>query len=510
MHVAPVERHRDLDRRALIVVQELDRLGGQVDVVILLVLPAVWAEHLGEVSLGVEQADAHERQAKVAGGLEVVAGEHAEAAGVARQALRERELEGKVGDDVGAAGAGHGCVRRTPKVGLEGGADALEMRQEAVVMGEPLDLSPRHELEHPRRVVAGRAPELAIHALEEQQRVGVPCPEEVADDGPERLEGGWKLWFDLERPGGAKSHGNHCSAAACGARERGRQRGPRPLVPRPLVVRTFGPCEHRSGYGRSSWSIFRGQPANSMPFRAVLFDIGDTLWHSRGAPPVEEFRRLAAQRAAEELRKLGVNHADPATVARSAWTALEDAMRRARATDLVEPDYAAVSQAALGRLGIDLSRTQAGELLEATYVSGIEGGKSPYPDARETLLALRRRGFLLATVTNRAFGGERFRADLRDVGLDIGWDAEAVSVEVGYLKPHPAIFRFALDRLDARPSDVLMVGNSLAEDVAGAQAVGIAAAWKRSAPDAEGVRPDFVFDQLAELLDRPELQAHEP
>jgi FMN phosphatase YigB (HAD superfamily) len=243
-----------------------------------------------------------------------------------------------------------------------------------------------------------------------------------------------------------------------------------------------------------------------MPFRAIFFDIGDTLWHSRGAPPAEEFRRLAAERAAEELRKLGLRHADPATVARTAWVAMEEAMRCARATDLVEPDYAVVSQGALAGLGIHLSRDQAGRLLEATYISGIEGGKAPFSDARATLAELRRRGFLLATVTNRAFGGERFRADLRDAGLDIGWDAEVVSVEVGYLKPHPAIFRSALGRLCVGAADALMVGNSLAEDVAGAQALGIRAAWKRSAPDAESVTPDFVFDEVAEMLDWPELQ----
>ena len=273
-----------------------------------------------------------------------------------------------------------------------------------------------------------------------------------------------------------------------------------------LVVRIFGPCEYRSGHSRSCWSILCAPSANAMPFRAILFDIGDTLWHSRGAPPAEEFRRLAAERAAAELKKLGVHHPDPATVARSAWAAMEEAMRLARATDLVEPDYAAVSQEALRRLGIELGRAQAGQLLEATYISGIEGGKAPFPDARETLLELRRRGFLLAAVTNRAFGGERFRSDLRDAGLDIGWDAEAVSVEVGYLKPHPAIFRFALDRLAVRPSEALMVGNSLAEDVAGAQAIGITAAWKRSAPDAESVTPDFAFDEVAEMLEWPELR----
>jgi FMN phosphatase YigB (HAD superfamily) len=46
-----------------------------------------------------------------------------------------------------------------------------------------------------------------------------------------------------------------------------------------------------------------------------------------------------------------------------------------------------------------------------------------------------------------------------------------------------------------------MVGNSLLEDVAGAQALGMRAAWKRSTPDAEGVEPDFVFDEVPELLD---------
>jgi hypothetical protein len=30
---------------------------------------------------------------------------------------------------------------------------------------------------------------------------------------------------------------------------------------------------------------------------------------------------------------------------------------------------------------------------------------------------------------------------------------------------------------------------------------GIRAAWKRSRPDAEGIEPDFAFDELAQLLD---------
>jgi FMN phosphatase YigB (HAD superfamily) len=52
-----------------------------------------------------------------------------------------------------------------------------------------------------------------------------------------------------------------------------------------------------------------------------------------------------------------------------------------------------------------------------------------------------------------------------------------------------------------------MVGNSLAEDIAGAQRLGIRAAWRRCKPDADDVTPDFTFDDLSELLDLSELEA---
>jgi putative hydrolase of the HAD superfamily len=244
-----------------------------------------------------------------------------------------------------------------------------------------------------------------------------------------------------------------------------------------------------------------------MPFRAILFDIGDTLWHSRAAPPPEQFRRIAAERVATWLREHGYTGTEPAALARAAWDAMETAMRTARATDLVEPDYGDVARSAAREFGLDIGRDEGAGLLDAAYVSGVEGGKAPFPDALHVLAELRQRGFRLGAVTNRAFGGERFRADLRDAGLDIGWDAEAVSVEVGYLKPHPAIFKRALDELRVQPAEAVMVGNSLAEDVAGAKRLGIAAAWRRSAPDAEGVEPDFAFDELTELLQMPGLEA---
>ena len=243
---------------------------------------------------------------------------------------------------------------------------------------------------------------------------------------------------------------------------------------------------------------------------AVLFDVGDTLWHSSEAPPAAEFRRIAALRAGEFLKGAGLPHGDAARVARVAWDALEQAMRLARSTDLKEPDYVLAARAALERAGLKLGAKQAEDLMESIYVSGEEAGKVAFPGARETLETLRERGFRLGIVTNRAFGGSRFGADLAATGLDAAWDTVVVSVEVGYLKPHPATFQRALAELELSSNQAVMVGNSLAEDIAGAQQVGMAAAWKRSAPDAEGVVPDYVFDDLPQLLDWDRLRLAAP
>jgi hypothetical protein len=64
----------------------------RVEVRVALLLPSVRGQRLAEVAVAVEQADPHQRQAEVAGRLEVVAGEHAQATGVLGEGLGDAEL----------------------------------------------------------------------------------------------------------------------------------------------------------------------------------------------------------------------------------------------------------------------------------------------------------------------------------------------------------------------------------------------------------------------------------
>ena len=83
------------------------------------------------------------------------------------------------------------------------------------------------------------------------------------------------------------------------------------------------------------------------------------------------------------------------------------------------------------------------------------------------------------------------RDKLRFCGFDVCVEAVVISEEAGISKPHPDIFRMALDRLGTPPDQSVMVGDSWAMDVVGARAAGMRAVWYN--PDGAR-RPDSALD----------------
>jgi putative hydrolase of the HAD superfamily len=122
-----------------------------------------------------------------------------------------------------------------------------------------------------------------------------------------------------------------------------------------------------------------------------------------------------------------------------------------------------------------------------------------YPDAREALARARRAGARVVVVSN--WDVSLVQA-LERTGLAPLLDGVVTSAAVGVGKPLPAIFAAALDLAGAGPTQCLHVGDSLAEDVAGALAIGIPAVWLRRAESGvdgevpDGVRVIAALDEL--------------
>jgi HAD superfamily hydrolase (TIGR01662 family) len=106
-----------------------------------------------------------------------------------------------------------------------------------------------------------------------------------------------------------------------------------------------------------------------------------------------------------------------------------------------------------------------------------------YDDVPDTLAALRAAGLRIGLVSNSARDVREFA---RHHGLDV--DAGISSFHHGHTKPHASIFRAVLDLLGVEPAEAVMVGDTIADDVEGALALGMRAILL----DREGLHPDFV------------------
>ena len=129
----------------------------------------------------------------------------------------------------------------------------------------------------------------------------------------------------------------------------------------------------------------------------------------------------------------------------------------------------------------------------------------PYPDALPALSALRQEGLRVVVVSN-------WDCSLSEIlargGLGSGLDGVVASAAAGARKPDPAIFQSALALAGAEPEQAVHVGDSPAEDVAGARAAGVRALLllrdpAATAPDGVPVVRSLMEVTLALDVDPP-------
>jgi len=199
---------------------------------------------------------------------------------------------------------------------------------------------------------------------------------------------------------------------------------------------------------------------------AVGFDLGETLYHY-AAPP---FSWIEASRPWLDslLIALGIDRSksDIAQAHRrhESYSAyLRERIERRDATDVMTD--------ALGRLGG--ARAAQAERAVDTVFGVLRRSLVAYPDAVETLAALKQAGFVVGALTNVPFCLPRrtIHHDLRHTGLAPYIDGFVSSVDVGLRKPHRATFEWLAATLGVALEELVYIGN-LPTDVTGAKACG--------------------------------------
>jgi putative hydrolase of the HAD superfamily len=203
--------------------------------------------------------------------------------------------------------------------------------------------------------------------------------------------------------------------------------------------------------------------------RCVVFDLWNTLVHSKGGNPFQQARALLRE---EQL----ASYAE--------W--VRDGM--ARPYDSAETFLAAWQ----ARLGLD--DLQAAALAGAFRTADAEA--QAFPETVQALERTRELGRLALLSNTQAFDLDL----LGRLGLDGFFRVRGLSAELGALKPESAAFEAMQKRLGLFPGNLVMVGDSWKDDVEGALAAGWTAIWVN-----RGQRPRPEHDPEAEIVEVQDL-----
>lgn len=122
------------------------------------------------------------------------------------------------------------------------------------------------------------------------------------------------------------------------------------------------------------------------------------------------------------------------------------------------------------------------------------------PEAKSVLEDLKNKGYPLHIITNGYKTGQIKK--MRSSRIDAYFQTIVTSESAGKPKPHPEIFRHALEKVKAVPEETLMIGDALEVDVLGAQKMGMGTVFfNPEKSPLKGIEPTYDIGQLSQLKD---------
>ncbi len=195
--------------------------------------------------------------------------------------------------------------------------------------------------------------------------------------------------------------------------------------------------------------------------RAVLFDLGDTLFRLNPMSEVTgEFTSFLAGEGVEDAETEAV---------RVIETLRERMMAGYGRGQLEEPRIADLVRPFIGEGAL---AERAAEHLDA-LLGEADVARWEASDRSSVFDALRSRGLRVGFVSNTLTAPQVMQRRLKEFGLLDHAEVAVFSVEHGVRKPNPEIYRIALRTLSVEPGEVVFVGDRVREDVRGPQSLGM-------------------------------------
>lgn len=195
----------------------------------------------------------------------------------------------------------------------------------------------------------------------------------------------------------------------------------------------------------------------------IFFDLDRTLWDFDAAAEVA-FERLFVK---YDLKNLGIPSANEF---HEVYHPLNEQLWELYRENKITKDYLNRTRFVLPLEHYGIHDTTLAEHLSEDYVYWSPRIVRLVPGTMELLNYLKQK-YHLHLITNGF--QEVQHTKLSGSGMEHYFETLTVSEEVGVKKPHPEIFRYALNKAHAKPEESIMIGDEMAVDIDGARAAGI-------------------------------------
>jgi len=195
-----------------------------------------------------------------------------------------------------------------------------------------------------------------------------------------------------------------------------------------------------------------------MKFKVVLFDVGNTLLHIPDDPHKRSLESIAHMgELLLEDYKAGIEQA------KREW------LKAGGTPDQEDLPETWISH---NKRALELAKFEGDIVLSARLIeeSFLLDGWEVFSETYDVLKEIRNRGMRMGVVSNWP---ATLDATLKAANLKQYFDIVVASGIVGYAKPHPEIYRFALKHLDLAPKQALFVGDDFVADIKGPAAIGM-------------------------------------
>lgn len=234
--------------------------------------------------------------------------------------------------------------------------------------------------------------------------------------------------------------------------------------------------------------------------RGVIFDLGGTLICQHPEPQANRERQQCDAVGVLVAREVG--YPSPKAFAERLHTLRTEGWELEE-RDLIERPARDTIARAFREHGIGVSDGLI-DRAERVLFEPDHHSRVLYRGARELLEILRTDGLRIGLISN--WSSHYIVTHITSsLGIEEYFAPLVSSAAFGRIKPHPSIFQHVLDAWRLRPTEVIMVGDTLSTDIAGAAALGMPSILVDVEPNPSNekylaiIKPTYRVTQLSEI-----------